>query len=59
MGALRYAEESRSEREFLDLTSLTVEEFDELVASFEAAFQEHMKEFRLDGKKRVGRGYTT
>jgi hypothetical protein len=59
MGALRYAEESRREREFLDLTSLTVEEFDELVPSFEAAFQEHMKEFRLDGKKRLGRGYTT
>jgi len=59
MGGLRYAEESRREREFLDLTSLTVEEFDELVPSFEAAFQEHMKEFRLDGKKRLGRGYTT
>jgi hypothetical protein len=41
------------------MTSLTVEEFDELVPSFEAAFQEHMKQFRLDGKKRVGRAYTT
>src|SRR5947209_8988825 len=59
MGGLRYTEESRRAREFLDLTSLTVEEFDELVPSFEAAFQEHMKQFRLDGKKRLGRDYTT
>jgi hypothetical protein len=59
MGGLRYAEESRREREFLEMTSLTVEEFDELVPSFEAAFQEPMKQFRLDGNKRVGRAYTT
>jgi hypothetical protein len=59
MGGLRDVEESRREREFLELTSLTVEEFDEVLPSFEAAFQEHMKQFRLDGQKRVGRAYTT
>jgi hypothetical protein len=41
------------------MTSLTVEEFDQLVPAFEEAFQERMKEWRLDGKPRSGRGYTT
>jgi hypothetical protein len=36
-----------------------VEEFTQLVPSFEETFQEHMKEYRLDGKTRSGRGYTT
>jgi DDE superfamily endonuclease len=44
---------------FLDMTSLTVEEFDQLVPSFEEAFQERMNEWRSDGKKRRGRRYTT
>jgi hypothetical protein len=59
MSGLRYAEESRREREFLEMTSLTVEEFEQLVPAFEEAFQERMKEWRLDGKKRSGRPYTT
>ena len=56
MSGLRYAEESRRKLEFLDMTSLLVEEFTELIPSFEQAYQEHLKDFRLDGKKRVGRG---
>ena len=59
MSGLRYAEVSQRELKFLDLTSLTVEEFDQLVPSFEEAFQERMQEWRLDGKPRTGRGYTT
>ncbi len=59
MSGLRYAEESRREREFLDLTSLTVEEFEQLVPSFEQAFQERMKQWCLDGKPRSGCPYTT
>ena len=59
MSGLRYAEESRREREFLDLTSLTVEEFEHLVPRFEQAFQERMKAWCLDGKPRSGRPYTT
>src|SRR6266567_1864193 len=59
MSGLRYAEVSQKEPKFLDLTSLTVQEFDQLVPAFEEAFQERMKEWRLDGKKRSGRGYTT
>jgi len=30
-----------------------------LVPSFEEAFQERMQQWRLDGKLRSGRGYTT
>ena len=59
MSGLRYAEVSQSELKFLDLTSLTVEECGQLVPSFEEAFQERMNEWRLDGKRRSGRGYMT
>ena len=59
MSGLRYAEVSQRELKFLDLTSLTVEEFAQLVPAFEEAFQERMKEWRLDGQPRSGRGYTT
>src|SRR5207302_3653127 len=57
--SMRYADVSQKERKFLDLTSLTVEEFDQLVPAFEEAFQERMKEWCLDGKKRTGRKYQT
>jgi hypothetical protein len=59
MRGLRYAEVSQRELKFLDLTSLTVEEFGQLVPSFEEAFQERMQAWRLDGKRRSARGYTT
>lgn len=57
--ALRYAEVSRKELRFLDLTSLTVEEFEQIVPVFEEIFHERMKYFRLDRKPRVGREYQT
>ena len=57
--SMRYADVSQKERKILDLTSLTVEEFDQLVPAFEEAFQERMKEWCLDGKKRTGRKYQT
>src|SRR5215831_15330430 len=41
--------------EFLDLTSLTLDEFQQLVPPFEAAFQAHMAAWRLDGKPRTAR----
>jgi hypothetical protein len=56
---LRYAEVSQKELKLLDLTSLTVEEFKELVPAFEKAYQERMKQYCLDGKKRTGRRYST
>jgi hypothetical protein len=43
----------------LDLTSLTVDEFQRLVPPFEAAFQAQMADWRLDGKRRTARRYTT
>src|SRR5437588_4309286 len=59
MSGLKYVEVSQKELKFLDLTSLTVEEFGQLVPGFEEAFQERMNEWRLDGKRRSGRRYTT
>jgi hypothetical protein len=43
----------------LDMTSLTPDEFQSLVPTFEAAFQAHMAEWRLDGKPRTARRFTT
>ena len=43
--------------EFLDLTSLTLDEFQQLVPPFEAAFQAHMAAWRLDGKPRTARWF--
>jgi len=43
--------------EFLDFTSLTLEEFAILVPPFEAAFQAHMAAWRLDGKPRTARQF--
>jgi hypothetical protein len=44
--------------EFLDLTSLTRDEFQQLVPPFEAAFQAHMAAWRLDGKPRTARHFS-
>jgi hypothetical protein len=59
MGTLRFADIQTRPTEVLDLTSLTVEEFRELVLPFEAAFQAHMAEWCLDGRPRTARRYTT
>src|SRR5919202_5222193 len=59
MGMLRFADLQTRPTEVLDLTSLTVDEFRELVPPFEAAFQAHMADWRLDGRPRTARRYTT
>jgi hypothetical protein len=59
MGTLRFADLRSRSTEVLDLTSLTVEEFEQLVPPFEAAFQAHMAHWRLDGRPRSARRYTT
>jgi hypothetical protein len=59
MGTLRFADLRTRPMEVLDLTSLTVDEFQQLVPPFEAAFQSHMAHWRLDGKPRTSRRYTT
>jgi Helix-turn-helix of DDE superfamily endonuclease len=59
MGTLRFADLQTRPTEVLDLTSLTVDEFQQLVSPFEAAFQAHMAGWRLDGQPRTARRYTT
>ena len=44
--------------EFLDLTSLTPDEFEQLIPPFENAFQVHMAQWRLDGKPRTARQFS-
>jgi hypothetical protein len=59
MGNLRFTDIQTRPLEVLDLTSLTVDEFRQLVPPFEAAFQAHMACWRLDGQPRTARRYTT
>src|SRR6201993_4723847 len=59
MGTLRFTDLRTRPTEGLDLTSLTVNEFEQVVPPFEAAFQAHMALWRLDGKPRTARRYTT
>ena len=59
MGTLRFADLQTRPTELLDLTSLTIVEFQQLVSPFEAAFQAHMAAWRLDGQPRTARRYTT
>src|SRR4051812_32024308 len=58
MTGVRFADVQSRPAEFLNLTSLTLEEFQDLVAPFEAAFQDHMAARRLDGKPRTARRFT-
>ena len=59
MGTLRFSDLQLRPTEVLDLTSLTVHEFEQVVPPFEAAFQAHMALWRLDGKPRTARRWTT
>src|SRR5919109_1320740 len=59
MGSLRFTDIQPRSTEVLDLTSLSVEEFQHLVLPFEAAFQAHMAQWRLDGQPRTARRYAT
>jgi hypothetical protein len=44
--------------EFLDFTSVTLDEFQQLVPPFEAAFHARMAAWRMDGKPRTARRFT-
>jgi Helix-turn-helix of DDE superfamily endonuclease len=59
MGSLRFADLQTRPTEVLDLTSLTIDEFRQLVPPFEAGFQAHMAAWRFDGQARTARRYTT
>src|SRR6266536_1206856 len=58
MASIRFADLQSRPTEFLDFTSLTLDEFQALVPPFEAAFQAHMAAWRLDGKPRTARRFT-
>jgi hypothetical protein len=58
MASVRFTDVQARPTEFLDFTSLTLEEFQTLVPPFEAAFQAHMAMWRLDGKPRTVRQFT-
>ena len=58
MGSVRFSDVQSRPTEFLDFTSLTLEEFQTLVPPFETAFHAHMAMWRLDGKPRTTRQFT-
>ena len=55
---LRYQNEKTKAYRILDLTSLTVDEFEQLVPAFEAAFVRYMQHWTMEGKPRTGRRYS-
>ena len=58
MAGLRFPDLQSRPTEFLDFTSLTLDEFQQLVPPFEAAFHARMTAWRLDGKPRTARRFT-
>src|SRR2546425_12017639 len=58
MAGLRFAALQSRPMEFLDFTSVTLNEFQQLVPPFEAAFQARMTAGRMDGKPRTARRFT-
>jgi len=58
MAGLRFADLQSRPTEFLDLTSLTLEEFPQLIPPFETAFHAHMAAWRMEGKPRTARRFT-
>src|SRR5215211_3180918 len=55
---LRYASERDKANQIQNLTSLTVEQFEQLVVPFEQAFVRHMQQWTMEGKPRTARAYT-
>jgi len=58
MAGLRFTDLQSRPTEFLDFTSLTLDEFQQMIPPFEAAFQARMAAWRLDGKPRTARRFT-
>ena len=57
MAGVRFTDLQSRPMEFLDVTSLTLDEFRQLVPPFEAAFQAHMAAWRFDGTPRTARQF--
>ena len=58
MAHVQFADVQSRPTEFLDFTSLTLDEFQQLIPPFEAVFQARMTAWRLDGKPRTARRFT-
>ena len=58
MASVRFADMQFRPVEFLDFTSLTLDEFQQLVPPFEAAFQARMAVWQMDGQPRTARRFT-
>ena len=57
MAGVRFTDLQSRPLEFLDFTSLTLNEFQQLVPPFETAFQARMAAWRMDGKPRTARPF--
>src|SRR5215831_17140951 len=58
MAGVRFTDLQSRPMEFLDFTSLTLNEFQPLVPPFATAFQARMAAWRMDGKPRTARRFT-
>src|SRR5438309_2569415 len=58
MTSVRFTDVQSRPTEFLDFTSVTLDEFQQLVPPFETAFQCRMAVWRMDGKPRTARRFT-
>jgi hypothetical protein len=58
MAGVRFTELQSRPMAFLDFTSLTLAEFQQLVPPFETAFHARMTAWRMDGKPRTARRFT-
>src|SRR5215208_107413 len=55
---LRYQNEKGKLNRILNLTSLTLDQFEQLVEPFETAFVRHMQDWTMEGLPRTGRRYS-
>jgi Helix-turn-helix of DDE superfamily endonuclease len=55
---VRYQDIKTKAYQILDLTSLTVDEFEQVVLPFETAFVRYMQMWTMEGKRRSGRRYS-
>src|SRR6266581_2993697 len=58
MASIRFTDVQARPSACLDVTSLTLDEFQQLVPPFETAFQAHLAASRLDGKPLIARRFT-
>ena len=57
MASIQFTDVQARPTEFLDFTSLTLDEFQQLIPPFETAFHARMAAWRMDGKPRTARRF--